>query len=283
MGIHTPELKPLSISSIVERFIMKLILIFLSALVYSIQRCHGDSNCTDVTISGCDVQDGTLIVTVDSLDVIMCQQFCQKYQTCKFFRFDHNSTSQNCGLFESNYRESCKRVAAPIHRNVNDCLTSPDETCENMIGENCTLQGDAIHTTPSGSVLDANQCNALCELYERYNCSHWQFDKVEMQCSLYDSKEADCASISGPQFPNIEECKKNVLVSGAHPQNKYVSEYCLSKATYSRHVCGNGATEWEGDGEVQYGPYSEDAYLSSGGEHCSRNCNCNEIKVECLL
>ena len=95
-------------------------------------------------------------------------------------------------------------------RDVNDCLTSPDETCENMVGESCTLQGDAIHTTPSGSTLDANSCNELCILYERYNCTHWQFDKVEMQCSLYDSKDVDCSSISGPELPSIESCKSKI-------------------------------------------------------------------------
>lgn len=72
-----------------------------------------------------------------------------------------------------------------------------------------------------------------------------------------------------------------VLVDDEYPQDNYVSEYCPSSATYSRHVCGEGAEEWEGSGSVQYGPFSEDAYLSDDGGHCACCCQCHEVKVEC--
>ena len=32
--------------------------------------------------------------------------------------------------------------------------------------------------------------------------------------------------------------------------------------TAKRHVCGNGAKEWRGQGLVEYGPYSENIYLT---------------------
>ena len=76
--------------------------------------CQGEGICTDVTISNCDLEDGSLIDSLDALDSIMCQDLCHSFSNCHFFRFEKSSSEENCQLFESSYRESCEIVAAPV-------------------------------------------------------------------------------------------------------------------------------------------------------------------------
>jgi len=171
-----------------------------------ILRCEGEGICKDVTVSNCDLEDGSLIDSLDALDSIMCQDLCHSFSNCHFFRFDKSSNDENCQLFESSYRETCKIVAAPIYRDVNECLTSTDETCDKIITETCDYLGTKIYTTPPGSTLDSNSCDELCIDYERLDCTYWSFDKDEKQCTLYDSMESECSFLSGPELPSIESC-----------------------------------------------------------------------------
>ena len=98
------------------------------------------------------------------------------------------------------------------HRDVNDCLTSTDETCDKIIEETCEYRGNEIYTTPPGSTLDSNSCDELCIDYERLDCSYWLFDKDEKQCTLYDSIESECSFVSGPESPSIDSCIGNTNV-----------------------------------------------------------------------
>jgi hypothetical protein len=77
-----------------------------------------------------------------------------------------------------------------------------------------------------------------------------------------------------------EAAKQYVSIVGQYPQNKYVEEYCPSGTTYKRHVCGQGATEWTGTQEVEFGPYSTNEMLDESG-HCQKECDCEDIKIEC--
>ena len=96
------------------------------------------------------------------------------------------------------------------HHDVNDCLTSTDETCDKIIQESCDYVGNEIYTTPPGSTLDSNSCDELCIDYERLDCSYWKFDKDEKQCTLYESKDSECTFVSGPESPSIESCTGNM-------------------------------------------------------------------------
>ena len=185
---------------------MRLFYLPLLVCINIIQRCEGDGICKDVTVSNCDLEDGSLIDSLYALDSIMCQDLCHSFSNCHFFRFDKSSSEENCQLLESSYRETCKLVAAPIYRDVNVCLTSTDETCDKIIEETCVYLGAEIYTTPPGSTLDSDACDELCIDYERLDCSYWMFNKEEKQCSLYESMDRDCSFVSGPELPSIESC-----------------------------------------------------------------------------
>ena len=75
-------------------------------------RCHGDRNCGGVAVSDCE--DGSPIDIIDALDIAMCNDLCNASPDCNYFRYDKTSATENCELFDSNYRDTCKTVAALI-------------------------------------------------------------------------------------------------------------------------------------------------------------------------
>ena len=69
-------------------------------------------------------------------------------------------------------------------------------------------------------------------------------------------------------------------------RGKYVSTHCPLGYSYVRHVCGDGATEWKGEGSVESGPFYDDERIFLPPELfndpiCSIDCNCKTIAVEC--
>ncbi len=94
---------------------------------------------------------------------------------------------------------------------------------------------------------------------------------------LTDSEVAQL-EVDNPVFPAVPVI---VNVNDAYPQNQYVSSYCPSGKTYSRHACGSNAQASLTSGATpQYGPFNTDQLLQSGG-HCSCCCNCHTVWVEC--
>jgi hypothetical protein len=75
------------------------------------------------------------------------------------------------------------------------------------------------------------------------------------------------------------------LVPTGYPQEKTVSSYCPAGTTYIRHVCGRGARDWSGIGELGQGPFTTDNYLGNDGTggHCASVCDCMNIKLECSI
>jgi hypothetical protein len=89
-------------------------------------------------------------------------------------------------------------------------------------------------------------------------------------------KECNCnkvkiACVTGAKFVDVKK---------RYPQKAYVGSFCPKGTTYVKHVCGKGAKKWTGSQKVQYGPWTNNPFLKSGG-HCSTSCNCNKIRVLC--
>jgi len=71
-------------------------------------------------------------------------------------------------------------------------------------------------------------------------------------------------------------------VKKRYPQNAYVGSFCPAGTAYVRHACGKGAGKWTGTQKVQWGPYSNNAFMNNKrGKHCYTSCNCNKVRVEC--
>jgi hypothetical protein len=72
-----------------------------------------------------------------------------------------------------------------------------------------------------------------------------------------------------------------VDVKKKYPQKAYAGSFCPEGTAYVAHACGKGARKWTGTQKVQWGPYSNNPYLKSGG-HCQTSCNCNTVRVQCM-
>jgi len=185
------------------------IFLFLFLNLLAIPRSFGENICQDVTFDECNLEEGRPTDTLFTVDSIMCQDICQSFTNCNFFRFNRTATQpdNNCQFFEANYRDSCNIVAAPIDRDVNECLSNTDNTCDKMIEETCQYSGNVIYDATPGTITDAADCGDLCIDFEQLECRYWKFDKNNETCTLYDSDDRSCNILSGPEEPSIESCE----------------------------------------------------------------------------
>jgi len=186
---------------------MKIFLFFFILNLLAIPRIFGENICENVTFDECDLDEGAPTDTLFTLDSVMCQEICQSFSNCNFFRFDRTASDDNCQLFEANYRDSCNIVAAPIDRDINECLSNTENTCDKMIEETCQYSGKEIYSSTPGTITDATDCGDVCDDFEDLGCSYWKFDKANETCTLFDSDDRSCNILSGPEEPNIESCE----------------------------------------------------------------------------
>ena len=107
--------------------------------------------------------------------------------------------------------------------------------------------------------------------------------KAGLTCFQRDTGDSvpGCSGVATTDWDYCLPVPVIVNVNDAYPQNQYVSSYCPSGKTYSRHACGSNAQASLTSGaSAQYGPFTTDEYLQSGG-HCSCCCNCHTVWVEC--
>jgi len=177
----------------------------------------GENICQDVTFDECDLNEGHPTDTLYALDKAMCQEICQTYSNCNFFRFDQLAQDDNCRFFEANYRDSCNIVAAPKDRDVNECLSDKEPSCDWMIDEKCRYSGQIIYESTPGTITDATDCGDMCIIYEPLGCLYWVFNKKNETCSMYNSDNTDrvCSIVSGPQEPDIASCEASTAATAS--------------------------------------------------------------------
>jgi len=186
---------------------------FLFLNLLAIPRSFGENICQDVTFDECDLNEGYPTDILYALDKVMCQEICQTFSNCNFFRFDLLASDNNCQFFEANYRDSCNIVAAPIYRDVNQCLLNTTRTCDKMIDETCKYSGQVIDTSTPGFITDATGCGERCKTQAGRGCLYWKFDKKNEICTTFDDDNKDriCSIVSGPEKPNIASCEGKQL------------------------------------------------------------------------
>jgi len=181
---------------------------FLFLNLLAIPRSFGENICEDVTFDECNLDEGKPIDIRYTYDEVECQGYCQLSSSCTFFRFDLLAEIDNCIQFEINYRDSCNIVAAPINRDVNQCLSNATETCDKMIDETCKYNGLIESSTP-GFITGATDCDELCQIQAGRGCLYWEFNKNLEICTTFNSNNKDrkCSIVSGPEKPDIASCK----------------------------------------------------------------------------
>ena len=120
--------------------------------------------------------------------------------------------------------DSCAQIGGIAEPNIDDCAAGIDSTCDTFIQQDCTFEGkDVFHET---SVTDAHSCQRLLNTIGfAYSAKYFIYDSAEHKCTFYDSDDFDCASLSGPELPDLEEC--NGSASSTTESSTGVYEFLL--------------------------------------------------------
>ena len=76
--------------------------------------------------------------------------------------------------------------------------------CDHFIEEDCTYHGGVVHNHNPGSITDFDRCSEACDILPE--CKYWVYHVDNRECIAFNSSERTCISITGPKYPNIEEC-----------------------------------------------------------------------------
>jgi hypothetical protein len=56
-------------------------------------------------------------------------------------------------------------------------------------------------------VVNAHACQSLfATLESAFGPQYFEYDSLHHECVLFDPKEADCVTFSGPDLPDSDEC-----------------------------------------------------------------------------
>jgi len=183
-------------------------LLVLPVLFSSVYSLRADGQCQDFTVGACDPSKDELIEEYDIPNVeeavSLCQEVCQIQEGCNFF--DYNKNASKCYLFSYRYLDSCQLIGGPVTPGIDDCVQGMDNSCASFVREECSYKGDIRFSKES--VTDAHSCQALLQtLHTVYKAEYFVYDTTAHLCMFYSTMEADCPTLSGPKFPDVDECR----------------------------------------------------------------------------
>jgi len=169
-----------------------------------------ENQCENVTYGECDIDKNILKIEPTRVrSARRCNKICMKYTECGFYRY--NSHKEECVLLYDPYRKSsCNIRAGPMDKTASACLTlDSDKTCDSILEEDCEYNGKHLDKLGKGQVLDADDCQANCEL-RAPDCKYWIYNIKEAVCILKGSVEKKCSVETGPPFEEnkYDDCKK---------------------------------------------------------------------------
>ena len=122
------------------------------------------AQCSLLSVSECQTDPSEVIMTLpipaNQEAVTTCQLLCVVEDYCKYWRYD--SDTQNCDLLKYPYLPSCGSVTAGAQPDFAECLSQDSGTCDDIVKENCELQGDILWQDPA--VRDAYECQEFLQL-----------------------------------------------------------------------------------------------------------------------
>ena len=145
----------------------------------------------------------TLPIPANQEAVTTCQLLCVVEDYCKYWRYD--SDTQNCDLLKYPYLPSCGSVTAGARPDFAECLSQDSGTCDDIVKENCELQGDILWQDPA--VRDAYECQEFLQLLGPvYGGEVFSYSSVDQVCYILDTEDSDCKVVSGPRMPSVDQC-----------------------------------------------------------------------------
>jgi len=218
---------------------------------FHLMQVRGNWNpCNEFTLGKCDIPPAYFDQWTITENSGKCQEFCIEH-ACVTFQY--TSDTKNCTLMKEDYRQVCKTVGLPNNTFYSDCIINDGPYCDRFIEEECEYRGKIVYRPKIGSITDFDHCAQMCKIYKSSNCNYWVYHEAWLECILFDTSERVCKSISGPEHPDIKDCK----VDDDEYEPAREQKICM----LSTDIPNNGCD-------------SEETCLQVGKESCDGNPNC---------
>ena len=161
--------------------------------------------CSLVSVSGCQPDPSEVIKTyiIPGEPTSMCQQLCTDTDQCNLWSYD--SGSSICSLLHSSYLATCDNITAGAEPDYTQCLAQDSGTCDDIVQENCDLQGNALWQS---KVSHAYECQEYLQLLGAVlGGSVFSYSHTSSTCTILDTGARHCSKVSGPRQPSLDECK----------------------------------------------------------------------------
>ena len=110
--------------------------------------------------------------------------------------WSYSGDSSTCSLLTYSYLASCAAVTAGAQPDFAECLSQDSGTCDDIVKENCELQGDILWQ--DSTVRDAYECQEFLQvLGPVYGGSVFSYSRTSHTCTILDSGDRRCRTVSG--------------------------------------------------------------------------------------
>ena len=160
-------------------------------------------DCSLLSVSTCNPDHEVILtVTLPEQGLATCQEMCGIQEDCYYWRYD--SGSSNCSLLHSSYLTTCDTITAGAEPDYTQCLAQDSGTCDDIVQENCDLQGNALWQS---KVTHAYECQEYLQLLGAVlGGSVFSYSHTSHTCTILDTGARHCSKLSGPRQPSLEEC-----------------------------------------------------------------------------
>ena len=179
---------------------------YICSLIFLLPLVSGQ--CTLFSVGECSPNADEIIMSVDLPSDqgahSLCQELCGIQEDCEYWSFDADTL--RCTLHTYCYLHSCDSITGAADPDPFDgCICLNNGTCEDLVWENCTLEGTVVWE--EGSVRDAHQCqDYLHTLGPAFGGTVFSYSHNEQVCRLLDQDTKTCTAMSGPRVPLVDSC-----------------------------------------------------------------------------
>ena len=75
-----------------------------------------------------------------------------------------------------------------------------------------------MHHHNPGSITDSDRCSEACDILPE--CKYWVYHMDNYECIAFNASARTCTSITGPQYPYIDECPGELKIYNLVLKNK---------------------------------------------------------------
>jgi len=166
--------------------------------------------CAQMSVGDCTRDDENVIQTLP-LPLELCWTTCNRADNCHFWRHDLINNQHECQLLKTDYHQDCFSFAGPVTGSIEDCMGVDQATCDALIPEHCTFDGDHLSDfeLAPGSLSSVEDCYGYANDLHDFGVKFFAFIAETEDCQLFSKMNSVCTAYGGPATsPDpVNECK----------------------------------------------------------------------------